>query len=118
MENLNALICNHRSETYLVSLFLNPITYVRLFHSQLHKIYHDIYHFLSQSQLSFCNSLYTKRRSIIIISSKLIIYISFCIDLKSIHKTLTVFYLISHLKSRQTNAKIRFPVFKLVGIEV
>ena len=102
MENLDGLISNHRSKTYLLSLFLNPIIYGRLFHSKLHKLYYSIYHVLSQIQLPFCNSLYTKRRSIII-SSKLIIHISFCIDLKSIYITLTVFYPISPLKSRMQN---------------
>ena len=118
MENLDALICKHRSKSYFLSLFLNPIIYVRLFHSKVHKLYYGMYHALSQIQLPFCNSLHTKRRCIIIISSKLIIHISFCIDLKSIYTTLTVFYPISPLKSRKTNAKIKFPVFKLMGIKV
>ena len=118
MENLDASICNHQSKKYLLSLFLNPIRYVRPFHSKLHKLYYGIYHALSQSQLPFCNSLYTKRRSNIIISSKLIIHIYFCIDLKSIYKTLAVFYLISPLKSRKTNKKIILLIFKLIGIEV
>ena len=118
MENLDGLICNNRSKSYLLSLFLNPIIYVRLFHSKLHKLYYGMYHALSQIQLPFCNSLYTKCRCIIITSSELIIHISFCIDLRSIYRTLTVFYLISPLNSRKTNAKTRFPVFKLMGIKV